>query len=265
MPLPAPVGKLTVETVTARPPGSIKPVLYSVNFSLEPGEALGLIGPSAAGKSTLARILVGVWRPIAGHVRLDSADIADWDPRELGPYIGYLPQDVELFDGTVAENIARFGEADPESVVEAARTAGSHEMILRLPDGYDTEIGESGGAVSAGQRQRIALARALYRKPALVVLDEPNANLDAEGEEALRGALIQLHENRQTVIVISHRPSVLAVVDTVMVLRDGRVETVGPRDEVLPKLVHSVRETTSQADSSDRVRIATTKVPDVNA
>jgi PrtD family type I secretion system ABC transporter len=264
MPLPAPAGKLVVDAVTARPPGVSKPALYSVSFALAPGEALGLIGPSAAGKSTLARILVGVWQPTVGHVRLDAADIADWDPRQLGPHIGYLPQDVELFSGTVAENIARFGAPDPERVVKAARCAGSHELILHLPEGYDTQIGESGSAVSAGQRQRIALARALYGDPALVVLDEPNANLDAEGEEALRGALTRLHDNKQTVIVISHRPSVLAVVDQVMVLRNGRVETIGTREEVLPKMVRTVRDDSAPgAPGQEAGNVIVTRMSDV--
>ena len=236
MPLPTPRGALRFENVAAVPPGGAAPVLSTVSFRLDPGEALGVIGPSAAGKSSLARLAVGVWRPSAGAVRLDGAELRHWSPETLGRHIGYLPQDVELFDGTVAENIARFGPEDPEAVVRAAECAGVHDLILRLPQGYDTRIGEGGGVLSGGQRQRVALARALYGGPALVVLDEPNASLDTEGEEALRGAIGLLKSLRATVLVIAHRPTLLSSMDKLLVLRDGRVEMFGSRDEVLPRV-----------------------------
>jgi len=241
MPLPPPEGRLRLEGVTALPPGARAPVLHGISFELARGELLGVIGPSAAGKSTLARMLVGVWPPTSGHVRLDGAELRDWSPAELGRHIGYLPQDVELFDGTVHENIARFGAPDPEGVVAAARTAGAHEMILALSDGYDTRIGEAGSVLSGGQRQRIGLARALYGAPALIVLDEPNANLDGEGEEALRTSLGSLKALGRTVVVISHRPNILATVDTLLMLRDGRIELFGPQKDALPKLMRTVR------------------------
>jgi len=233
MSLPAPDGGLTVEGVLAAPPGSNVPVLRGVQFEIAPGEIVGVIGPSAAGKSTLARVMLGVWPVAAGKVRLSGADIGHWNRDELGPYVGYLPQDVELFDGTVSENIARFGEVDPEQVVAAAQRAQVHDMILRLPKGYDTPIGEGGAVLSGGQRQRIGLARALYGKPVLVVLDEPNSNLDDQGEAALVRAIAQLKADAATVIIITHRPSVLSSVDKILVLREGSVEMFGPRDQVL--------------------------------
>jgi PrtD family type I secretion system ABC transporter len=236
MPLPRPEGALSVERVVGVPPGSNKPVVKGITFSIGAGEALGIIGPSAAGKSTLARMLVGIWKPASGHVRLDGADVADWDHRQLGPYIGYLPQDVELFDGTVAENIARFTEPDPEAVIAAAQLAGVHDMILRFENGYDTRIGEAGAILSGGQRQRVGLARAVYKRPALVVLDEPNANLDGQGEEALKRALTALKEGGTTVILVAHRPSIVSVLDKLLVVRDGQVEEFGPLAEVLPKV-----------------------------
>ena len=240
MALPAPSGRLAVEVGSAGPPGLTKPVLRRINLALEPGEALGVIGPSAAGKSSLARLLVGVWKPQSGHVRLDGADVYDWNPVELGPHVGYLPQDVELFDGSVADNIARFTEADPAAVVAAAQRAGVHEMILQLPDGYDTIIGESGGVLSGGQRQRIALARALFGPPALVVLDEPNSNLDSEGEAALHEAIAWLKSEGRTVVIISHRPNILNQVDKILLLREGRIEELGPAQEILAKLTRPV-------------------------
>jgi PrtD family type I secretion system ABC transporter len=229
--LPTPVGALEVERVIFA--FKDKPVLRGVSFKLEPGDALGLVGPSASGKSTLARLIVGVWRPAAGVVRLDGADLAVWPRERLGPHIGYLPQDVELFGGTVAENIARLAEPDAAEVIRAAQRAQVHELILRLPAGYDTEIGESGQALSPGQRQRIALARALYGNPRLVVLDEPNANLDREGEEALVRCLYALKKDAVTVVVIAHRPSLLHGVDKMLVLREGLAERFGPRAEVM--------------------------------
>nr|WP_207280975.1 type I secretion system permease/ATPase [Thiocystis violacea] len=233
MSLPAPDGRLTVDGVLAAPPGSNVPVLRGIRFEIAAGEIVGVIGPSAAGKSTLARVLLGVWPVAAGKVRLSGADIGHWNREELGPHIGYLPQDIELFDGTVSENIARFGEVDPEQVVAAAQRAQVHEMILRLPKGYDTPIGDAGAVLSGGQRQRIGLARAIYGKPVLVVLDEPNSNLDDQGEAALVKAIAQLKAEGATVIIITHRPSVLNSVDKILVLREGLVEMFGPRDQVL--------------------------------
>jgi len=235
MPLPAPTGSLTVENLIAVPPGSQVPTLRGVNFHVNPGECVGIIGPSAAGKSTLIRCIVGVWQPYAGKIRLDAADLNQWDRVRLGPYVGYLPQDIELFSGTIAENIARFGEIDADLVVEAARMAGVHEMILRLPQGYDTQIGDGGSVLSGGQRQRIGLARALYGHPVLVILDEPNSNLDEEGEGALVQAIAQLRERGSTVLIVAHRPSVLTGVDRILVLRDGQVQMYGPRNEVMAR------------------------------
>jgi len=238
MRLPRPSGVVSVENLVAAPPGAQRPVIAGVSFSLSEGEMLGLIGPSAAGKSTLARLLVGVWAPNAGHVRLDGADVYQWEHDALGPHIGYLPQDVELFDGTVSENIARLKAPEPDLVVQAAKQARAHDMILRLPSGYDTSIGEGGGVLSAGQRQRIALARALYGDPIFIVLDEPNSNLDGEGEEALRAAIAEQKESRKTMVVIAHRPSVIGAADKVLLLRDGVVQMFGPPAEVLPQVMH---------------------------
>lgn len=244
MPLPAPQGRLTIEGVIHGFAPGRPPVLQGVSFALDAGGALGIIGPSAAGKSTLARLLVGVDRPNAGAVRLDGADIFEWPRSDLGRHLGYLPQDVELFSGTVAENIARLGEPDPEAVVKAARLANCHEMILRLQDGYATELGDSAARLSGGQRQRIALARALYGCPKLVVLDEPNANLDAEGDASLNRTIADLKASGTTVVVIGHRLSTFASVDKLAVLVDGVLQHCGPRSEVLEKItrrkLHSV-------------------------
>ncbi|QIK36791.1 type I secretion system permease/ATPase [Caldichromatium japonicum] len=240
MRLPPPEGRVTLEGVVAVPPGTNLPVLRGVQLEIAPGEVIGIIGPSAAGKSSLARVMLGVWPVAAGKVRLNGADISHWNRDELGPYIGYLPQDIELFDGTVSENIARFGEVDPELVVEAARRAQVHEMILRLPKGYDTPIGEGGAVLSGGQRQRIALARAMYGNPVLVVLDEPNSNLDDQGEAALVRAIVQLKSEGTTVVIITHRPSILGSVDKILVMREGQVEMFGPRDQVLARFVRPV-------------------------
>lgn len=233
MSLPTPHGDLRLEDVVAAPPGARLPVLRRISLAIPAGETVGIIGPSAAGKSTLARVILGVWPVAAGNVRLDGADIGTWNREELGPYVGYLPQDVELVDGSVKENIARFGKVDAEQVVAAAQRAGVHEMILTLPDGYDTEIGAGGMVLSAGQRQRIGLARAMYGTPVLVVLDEPNSNLDDQGEAALVRAVAQLKADGATVLLITHRPSVLNGVDKILVLRDGAVQTFASRDEVL--------------------------------
>ena len=237
MRLPAPLGRLCCEQVVYAPPGQARPVLRGVSFALEPGAGLGIVGSSAAGKSSLCKILVGTWRPTRGSARLDGAELSAWNADLLGRHIGYLPQDVELFAGTVAENIARLGaDPDPDAVVGAAQAAGVHEMILALPQGYDTEIGEAGSHLSGGQRQRIGLARALYGRPRLVVLDEPNASLDADGETALLGALFTAKGWGATVVIVAHQPRILAPIDQLLLLRHGAVEAFGPRDQVLERL-----------------------------
>jgi PrtD family type I secretion system ABC transporter len=236
MQLPRPQGKLAVERLVFAPPGAERPLIKGISFDLPAGQGLGLIGPSGAGKSTLARLLVGAWKPQVGHVRLDGADVWSWNRADFGRHVGYLPQDIELFAGTVRDNIARFQDAEPAAIVEAAHKAGIHEMILRLPNGYETEIGEGGAALSGGQRQRIALARALFGSPRLLVLDEPNANLDAEGELALAQTLADLKAAGTTIVVIAHRPAVLNTVDKIVVMRDGQVEAFGPRAEIVARL-----------------------------
>ena len=233
MSLPAPSGSLDVNGVMVAPPGTRTPVVKGVSFKLNAGESLAIIGPSAAGKSTLARALLGVWPALSGKVRLDGVDVFDWDRKQLGPYIGYLPQDIELFDGTIAENIARFSELDSEKVVAAAKLADVHETILSMPQGYDTVIGATGGVLSGGQRQRIGLARAVFDEPKLILLDEPNSNLDDRGEQALAQALRTLKEKGVTVIVITHRPGVLNELDKVLLMQDGVLKAFGPRLEVL--------------------------------
>lgn len=236
MSLPAPKGLVQAQGLVARPPKSPVPVIKGINFEFKPGEAIGLIGPSGSGKSTLARVMVGVWRAQAGNIRLDGSDIYQWNKDELGQYMGYLPQDIELFSGTIADNIARFGEIDSEKVVQAAQLAGVHEMIQQLPTGYDTIIGDGGAGLSGGQKQRIALARALYGDPTFVVLDEPNSNLDDVGEQALAKAVLQMKQRGCTVVLITHRASILMAVDKLMVLRDGLIQLFGPRDQVLAAL-----------------------------
>jgi PrtD family type I secretion system ABC transporter len=240
MELPAPVGHVAVDRVVAMPPGANTPTIKGISFALTAGEALAIIGPSAAGKSTLARLLVGIWAPHSGSVRLDGADVYSWNHEQLGPHIGYLPQDVEIFDGTIKENIARFGEVDATKVVEAAQLAGVHELILRLPSGYDTLIGPGGIALSGGQRQRLGLARAVYGNPSFIVLDEPNSNLDSDGEVALVNGLQRLKQMNATVILISHRPSILNHVDKVLLLREGMVEMFGPKQDVIARLTRPV-------------------------
>lgn len=247
MSLPAPQGEVTAEALMITPPGAQQPVIRGINFRVLPGESVGIIGPSGAGKSSLARALLGIWPASHGKVRLDGADVFTWKRDELGPHIGYLPQDIELFEGSISENIARFGEVDPVAVVEAAKLAGVHELILRLPQGYDTVIGASGGTLSGGQRQRIGLARAVYGKPKLVVLDEPNSNLDDQGERALALALQQLKAAGTTLFVITHRTSVLGAVDKLMVLRDGALAMYGPRDQVLAELQKAQQAAVAQA------------------
>ncbi|MCB5174302.1 type I secretion system permease/ATPase [Microvirga lenta] len=234
MPLPAPKGELVAEDIYVGAPGSNTPIVAGASFQLRAGQGLGLIGPSASGKSTLARALVGVWSALRGDIRLDGAAIEQWESDQLGRHIGYLPQDVELFDGTVAENIARFQpDAKPEAIIAAAKTAGAHDLILGLPEGYNTRIGESGTSLSGGQRQRVALARALYGDPFLVVLDEPNASLDGAGDEALNEAILSVRKRGGIVVVITHRPAALGNVDVVAIMEEGRIKAIGPRDEVL--------------------------------
>lgn len=236
--LPAPVRSLLVEGLSVAPPGTARLVVQDVNFLMRAGQGLGVIGPSASGKSSLARAIVGVWLAQRGKVRLDGAALDQWSCADLGPHIGFLPQEVELFAGTIAENVARFElGAASEDVIAAARAAGVHDMVLRLPDGYDTRVGESGAGLSAGQRQRVGLARALYRDPFLVVLDEPNANLDNEGENALTQAILGVRERGGICIVVAHRPSALAAVDLILMLADGRVQGFGPKDEVLKRVL----------------------------
>jgi len=236
MDLPAPMGNLTAQQITVIPPGARVPSVRSVSLALQAGESMAIVGPSASGKSSLARALLGIWPAAAGQVRLDNADIAAWDRAKLGPYIGYLPQDIELFDGTISDNICRFGDLDSGKVVEAAKLAGVHEMILHLPQGYDTVIGVSGGVLSGGQRQRIGMARAVYGNPRLIILDEPNSNLDDLGEKQLAQSLERIKAYRCTVVVITHRTLLLGSVDKMLVMQDGAAAMFGPRDEVLAKL-----------------------------
>ncbi|MEX6678492.1 type I secretion system permease/ATPase [Pseudomonas sp. W2Oct36] len=236
MSLPDPEGHLQVESLFVAPPGAKAAVIKNISFVTPAGSIVGIVGPSAAGKSTLARSLLGIWPPQHGVVRLDGADISAWDKQKLGPHLGYLPQDIELFEGSISDNIARFGKIEPDKVVLAARTAGVHEMILQLPDGYDTVIGSEGVNLSGGQRQRIGLARAVYGSPRLIVLDEPNSNLDEVGERALGVALQKMKETGATVFIISHRPNVLSRLDRIMVLNSGTLTMYGPRDQVIAEL-----------------------------
>lgn len=237
MPLPPPTGALSIDRLVIIPPGMHKPAINGVTISLAKGEVLAIIGPSASGKSSLARAMVGIWTAKQGSVRLDSAEVSQWSREALGPYLGYLPQDIELFDGTIAENIARFGEVDSGKVIEAAQLAGINEMILHFPKGYDTLLGTGGLGLSGGQKQRIGLARALYGQPALVVLDEPNSNLDDAGEVALVQAVRKLKAEGCTVVLVTHRPSILGAVDKLLFLKDGVQTLFGPRDQVLKTLL----------------------------
>lgn len=242
MALPEPKGLLTVEALLASPPGGGAPILKGLNFALQPGEILAVVGPSAAGKTTLARLLVGLWPASAGKVRLDGADVFTWDKSELGPHLGYLPQGVELLEGTLAENIARFGKVSQSKVEAAARLVGLHDYIVSLPGGYDEPVGREGARLSGGQRQRVALARALYGEPALVVLDEPNSSLDEAGDAALNRAMAELKARGTVFVVMTHRTSVLAVADKMLVLRDGTQQAFGPRDEVLKALTQAAQQ-----------------------
>ncbi|TJW56647.1 MAG: ATP-binding cassette domain-containing protein, partial [Mesorhizobium sp.] len=235
--LPAPRSALSVESVSVTPPGERRMVVQDATFALERGVGLGIVGPSASGKSSLVRVIAGIWLPIRGTVRLDGATLDQWSPEELGNHVGYLPQDVQLFDGTIAENIARFEpQAPSDKILAAARAAGVHDLVIHLPEGYETRIGEAGSALSAGQRQRVALARALYGDPFLVILDEPNSNLDAEGEAALTVAIQGVRARGGIAIVVAHRPSALASLDQVLVMANGRIQAIGPKNEILNKI-----------------------------
>ena len=236
MSLPRPLGAVSVEGVTAVPPGAQTPAIRGLSFAVAAGDVLGIIGPSGSGKSTLARLLVGVWPAAAGKVRLDGGDIYQWDKAELGPNLGYLPQSIELFSGTVSENIARFGEIDPEQVVRAAKDAGVHDMILHLPEGYDTVLGDGGAGLSGGQKQRLGLARAMYGDPSLIVLDEPNSNLDDVGEMALAQAVRELRARGRTVVLITHRTSLIGVTTKLLLLREGTSQLFGPTAQVMAAL-----------------------------
>ncbi|MFA9215938.1 MAG: type I secretion system permease/ATPase [Sphingomonadaceae bacterium] len=246
MELPKPHGAVSVEAVTAAPPGARAAVLKGVSFAVNAGDVLGVIGPSGSGKSTLARLLVGIWPSMVGKVRLDGADIFQWNKAELGPHIGYLPQDIELFGGTISENIARFGDIDAEKVVLAAKRAGVHDLILHFPEGYDTKLGDGGAGLSGGQRQRIGLARAMYGDPSVLVLDEPNSNLDDVGEMALLQAVNDLRARGKTIILITHRTSVIGATNKLLLLRDGVVTMFGPTNEVLQALQDGQRQAQAQ-------------------
>ncbi|WP_397409910.1 type I secretion system permease/ATPase [Polaromonas sp.] len=252
MSLPKPSGQISLEAVTAGPPGASVAVIKHLSFSISPGDVLGVIGPSGAGKSSLARLLVGVWPAAAGKVRLDGADVYQWNKDELGPHIGYLPQDIELFAGTVSENIARFGEVDSEKVVLAARRAGVHEMILQFPQGYDTPLGDGGTGLSGGQKQRIGLARAMYDDPSLLVLDEPNSNLDEVGEQALVAAIVDFRQRGKTVVLITHRSSAIGVTNKLLLLQNGEAALFGPTAKVLTDLTTA---TQSQAKPAKPVAL----------
>ncbi|QPL33631.1 type I secretion system permease/ATPase [Pseudomonas fragi] len=249
MRLPAPKGDVQVENLSVAAPGSNIPIIKNISFSVPAGCVVGIIGPSAAGKSTLARALLGIWAPLHGVVRLDGADISAWDKHDLGPHIGYLPQDIELFEGSVSDNIARFALVDPEQVILAATTAGVHDMILLLPDGYDTVIGGDGVVLSGGQRQRIGLARALYGSPRLIILDEPNSNLDEVGDRALIAALHNIRLSGATLFVITHRTNIVSQLDRLMVMSNGGISLFGPRELVLTEL--NAQQTPKQAMQSD--------------
>ncbi len=271
MSLPKPLGKLTVEEVTAAPPQSKVAVIKGLSFGILPGDVLGIIGPSGSGKSTLARLLVGIWPAAVGKVRLDGADIYHWNKDELGPHVGYLPQDIELFAGTVAENIARFGDVDSEKVILAAKRTGVHDMILHLPEGYDTHLGDGGAGLSGGQKQRLGLARALYDDPSLIVLDEPNSNLDEVGEQALLVALNDLRQRGKTIVMITHRTNAISITNKLLLIRDGIGQLFGPRDEVLAAIANANQQQVQlaqqraqqaqQAQQASTVTVAESHVP----
>lgn len=260
MELPKPHGALTVEGVTAAPPGVNVPIVRNLNFGINPGDVLGVIGPSGSGKSTLARLLVGVWPSMVGKVRLDGADIYQWNKAELGPNIGYLPQDIELFSGTVSENIARFGDVDAEKVVTAAKRAGVHDMILRLPKGYDTPLADGGGGLSGGQKQRLGLARAMYDDPALIVLDEPNSNLDDVGEQGLVNAVMDLRKRGKTIILITHRSTILGATNKLLVMKDGSVQAFGPTQQVMAAIQDANKKALEAARAAEAAKTAQPRV-----
>ncbi len=251
MALPKPEGRVSVENVMAAPPGSKVAVIKGLSFAISPGEVLGVIGPSGSGKSTLARLLVGVWPAANGKVRLDGADVYQWNKDELGAYIGYLPQDIELFAGTISENIARFGEIDADKVILAAKRAGVHEMILMMPKGYDTLLGDGGGGLSGGQKQRIGLARAMYGDPSLIVLDEPNSNLDDVGEQALLAGIVDLRKRGKTIVVITHRTRILSATTKLLLLQDGMAKLFGPTDQVMATLQQHQQQAAAQQSAPD--------------
>lgn len=250
MALPKPQGRISVEAVTAGPPGSNLAVIKNLSFAIVPGDVLGIIGPSGSGKSTLARLLVGVWPSAMGTVRLDGADLYQWNKDELGPHIGYLPQDIELFGGTVSENIARYGEMDAGKVIEAAKRAAVHDIILQLPQGYDTVLGDGGAGLSGGQKQRIGLARAMYDDPSLLVLDEPNSNLDDAGEQALVAAMVDFRTRGKTVVLITHRTSAIGVTNKLLLLQGGVAHMFGPTAEVLTELTTAAQRPAQLAKSA---------------
>lgn len=251
--LPRPSGHVTVENLVITAPGKRDPILRNLSFDVAPGSSIGIVGSSGSGKSTLGRALLGIWRPLNGTVRLDGATVHTRERSEIGPWLGYLPQDVELFDGTVADNIARFGPLDSQKVIDAAQRCNVHEMILRMPQGYETRIGHGGMVLSGGQRQRIGLARALYDDPVMIVLDEPNASLDEAGDQALLETLRRLKRENRTVFIISHRMNVLELVDQVMVLVSGTIKVFGPRDEVL-QAARRTRQLASPAGTGEPIR-----------
>lgn len=250
MALPKPIGMLSLEAITAFPPGSNRAAISNLSFGISPGDVLGIVRPSGAGKSTLARVLVGIWPSAVGKVRLDNVDVFQWNKEELGPHIGYLLQDIELFSGTVSENIARFGEIDAEKVVLAAKRAGVHEMILYLPSGYDTMLGDGGAGLSGGQKQRLGLARAMYDDPSFIVLDEPNSNLDEVGETALIAAIHDLRQRGKTIVMITHRISTIAATNKLLVLKDGVAQMFGLTNVVLENLSHQNQQQINKAQET---------------
>ncbi len=265
MALPKPQGQISVEAVTAGPPGSHLAVIKNLSFAIVPGDILGIIGPSGSGKSTLARLLVGVWPSAMGTVRLDGADLYQWNKSELGPHIGYLPQDIELFGGTVSENISRYGELDSSKVIEAAKRAAVHDIILQFPQGYDTLLGDGGAGLSGGQKQRIGLARAMYDDPSLLVLDEPNSNLDDAGEQALVAAMVDFRTRGKTIVLITHRTNAIGVTNKLLLLQGGVAHMFGPTAEVLAELTTAAQRPAKLAKSAASLAAANSLMVSVNS